>query len=51
MQPKAKNPKRAEALIAVMMLVGVAGLVGFGVAYIMVTPDWVYGLTLGIGTL
>jgi ubiquinol-cytochrome c reductase iron-sulfur subunit len=34
-----------------MMLVGVAGLVAFGVAYIMVTPDWIYGLTLGIGTL
>jgi len=51
MQPKAKNPKRAEALSALMMLVGVASLVAFGVAYIMVTPDWVYGLTLGIGTL
>ena len=51
MQPKAKNPRRAEAMIAVAMLVGVGGLVGFGVAYIVVTPDWIYGLTLGIGTL
>ena len=38
-------------MIAVAMLVGVGGLVGFGVAYIVVTPDWIYGLTLGIGTL
>jgi hypothetical protein len=27
MQPKAKNPRRAEAMIAVAMLVGVGGLV------------------------
>jgi len=50
MQPKARNPKRLETALALLMLVGIGSLVGFAVAYFMNANAWIYGATLGVGT-
>ena len=51
MQPLARNPERSERIIAVMMLLGVAGLVGFCVAFWYNADPWVLGVTMGGGVL
>ena len=49
MQPLARNPQRMELAIGLAMLVGIAGIIGFGVAYWYNADSWVLGLTLGGG--
>jgi ubiquinol-cytochrome c reductase iron-sulfur subunit len=51
MQPKARNPKRAEVLIALAMLLGIGFLVGFAVAYLKNWAPWIMGATMGAGAL
>jgi ubiquinol-cytochrome c reductase iron-sulfur subunit len=51
MQPLARNPQRMERLIALVMLLGIAGIIGFGVAYWYNAAPWIYGVTLGGGVL
>jgi ubiquinol-cytochrome c reductase iron-sulfur subunit len=51
MQPLARNPERTERFIAFAMLVGLAGVIGFGVAYWYNADPWVLGVTLGGGVL
>jgi ubiquinol-cytochrome c reductase iron-sulfur subunit len=40
-----------EQLIAIVMLLGIVGIIGFGVAYWYNADPWVYGVTLGGGVL
>jgi len=50
LQVSAKNPQRTESLIALLFVVGIAGMVAFGVVYwINISKYWAYGLTLGVG--
>ena len=51
MQPLARNPERMERVIALAMIVGLIGIIGFGVAYWFNADPWVYGVTLGTGVL
>jgi len=51
MQPKARNPKRTEALLALVMLLGIASLIGFIVAYFMNAESWIMGAFMGAGAL
>ena len=51
MQPLARNPERTERIIALMMLLGLAGFIGFGVAYWFNADAWVYGATIGTGAV
>ena len=51
MQPLARDPQSMERKIALVMLLGIAGIVGFGVAFWYDANAWVYGATLGAGTL
>jgi ubiquinol-cytochrome c reductase iron-sulfur subunit len=45
----AKNPSRAEALIALILLVGIVLTAGFGVAYWQNWNPWAIGFTMGGG--
>lgn len=45
----ARHPQRAERLIAVILLIGVAGVAAFGAAYVQDAKPWVLGVTLGVG--
>ena len=49
MQDAARYPRRAEAIIALFFLVGIAGVAAFGGAYVQAAPSWILALTLGIG--
>ena len=51
MQPLARNPQRMERMIAFAMLLGTAGIIGFGVAYWYDAKPWVLGATMGVGVL
>jgi ubiquinol-cytochrome c reductase iron-sulfur subunit len=45
----ARHPQRTERLIAVILLVGIAGVAGFGAAYTVNAKPWVLALTFGVG--
>jgi ubiquinol-cytochrome c reductase iron-sulfur subunit len=45
----ARNPSRAEALIAIILLVGIVLIAGFGAAYWQNWRPWAIGLTMGAG--
>jgi ubiquinol-cytochrome c reductase iron-sulfur subunit len=45
----AKNPSRAEAIIAVILVVGIVMTIGFGVAYTQNWNPWILGGTMGAG--
>jgi ubiquinol-cytochrome c reductase iron-sulfur subunit len=45
----AKNPARAEAIIALILLVGTVVIAGFGVAYWQNWNPWAIGCTMGVG--
>jgi ubiquinol-cytochrome c reductase iron-sulfur subunit len=45
----AKNPARAEAIIALILLVGIVVTAGFGVAYWQNWNPWAIGCTMGVG--
>jgi len=45
----AKNPSRAEAIIALILLVGVVMIAGFGAAYWQNWNPWAIGCTMGVG--
>ncbi|MGH9082417.1 MAG: Rieske 2Fe-2S domain-containing protein [Acidimicrobiales bacterium] len=49
MQDAARYPRRAEAIIALVLLVGIAGLAGFGAAYTEAAPPWTLAVSLGVG--
>ncbi len=49
--PSARNPKRMELLAALAMIVGMAGFVGFIVAYWVDAVDQWEAFTLGVGML
>jgi len=49
MQEAARNPQQAERIIAVLMLIGIAGIVGFGAAYWQNATPWIIAVTLGVG--
>ena len=49
LQELARHPQRTERLIAVLMLLGIAGVVGFGIAYVDNAKPWVLGFTMGVG--
>jgi len=49
MQAAARNPRQAERIIAVLMLIGIAGIVGFGAAYWQNAKPWIIAVTLGVG--
>jgi ubiquinol-cytochrome c reductase iron-sulfur subunit len=51
MQPKARNPKRTEALLALVMLLGIGSMVGFVVAYFVNAQSWIMGALMGAGAL
>jgi ubiquinol-cytochrome c reductase iron-sulfur subunit len=45
----AKNPSRAEAIIALILFVGIVMTAGFGVAYWQNWNPWAIGCTMGVG--
>ncbi len=45
----ARNPKRAEGIIALILVVAIVFVVGFGVAYTQNWDPWVIGGTVGAG--
>jgi ubiquinol-cytochrome c reductase iron-sulfur subunit len=45
----AKNPSRAEAIIALILVVGIVMTAGFGVAYWQNWNPWAIGCTMGVG--
>ncbi|MDA8359645.1 MAG: Rieske (2Fe-2S) protein [Actinomycetota bacterium] len=45
----ARNPRQTERIIAVIMLVGIAGVIGFGAAYWQNSTPWILAVTLGGG--
>jgi ubiquinol-cytochrome c reductase iron-sulfur subunit len=47
----AKNPSRAEAIIALILVVAIVMIVGFGVAYWQNWNPWAIGATMGAGLL
>jgi ubiquinol-cytochrome c reductase iron-sulfur subunit len=49
MREAARHPKRAERLIALVLLVGIAGVVAFGAAYWQNAAPWIMAVTLGVG--
>jgi len=51
MQPSARNPERTERYIALTMVLGIAGCIGFGWAYWVNAEPWILGATLGAGAL
>jgi len=49
MQPAARHPERTERMIAVIMLIGIAGVIGFGAAYWQNATPRIIAVTLGVG--
>ncbi|MHB8220038.1 MAG: Rieske 2Fe-2S domain-containing protein [Acidimicrobiales bacterium] len=49
MKEAARHPQQAERIIAVLMLIGIAGIVGFGAAYWQNAKPWIIAVTLGVG--
>jgi ubiquinol-cytochrome c reductase iron-sulfur subunit len=49
LQPAARHPRRVENIITIAFLLGIVGVIGFGVAYWVNAKPWVIGLTLGLG--
>jgi len=49
LQPASRHPKRAEAMIAVTMFLGLVLCAGFGAAYWVNAAPWTLGATLGGG--
>ncbi len=47
--PAARNPARTEALLAVLMFLGICAMAAFGAAYVENMANWVLGITLGGG--
>jgi ubiquinol-cytochrome c reductase iron-sulfur subunit len=45
----AKNPSRAEAIIALILVVGIVMTIGFGVAFTQNWNPWILGGTMGAG--
>lgn len=45
----AKNPSRAEAIIALILVVGIVMIAGFGAAYWQNWNPWAIGCTMGVG--
>jgi ubiquinol-cytochrome c reductase iron-sulfur subunit len=45
----AKNPSRAEGIIALILVVGIVMVVGFGIAYTQNWNPWAIGGTMGAG--
>jgi len=49
MQAAARHPVRTERIIAVIFLVGIAGVAGFGAAYTQNAKPWVLAVTMAVG--
>jgi ubiquinol-cytochrome c reductase iron-sulfur subunit len=49
MQDAARHPQRVEGFVAVIFLVGIAGVAGFGAAYWLNASPWVLAVSLGVG--
>jgi len=49
MQPATRHPQRAEGIIGLFFLLGIAGVAGFGAAYWVDAEPWVIATTFGIG--
>jgi ubiquinol-cytochrome c reductase iron-sulfur subunit len=45
----ARHPERSERIIALILLVGIAGVAGFGAAYVEAAPPIWLAVTLGVG--
>ncbi len=51
LQPAARHPARAQGLIALILVVGIGGVVAFGAAYVVNASSWVLGVTMAVGLL
>ncbi|MGA7835963.1 MAG: Rieske 2Fe-2S domain-containing protein [Acidimicrobiales bacterium] len=49
LQPAAKNPATVEGVTAVLFLLGILGVAGFGAAYWVNAKPWILGATIGAG--
>jgi ubiquinol-cytochrome c reductase iron-sulfur subunit len=49
LQDSALHPQRTEKLIAVFLLLGIAGVAGFGAAYWQNADPWIQAVTFGAG--
>ncbi|MDA8071502.1 MAG: Rieske (2Fe-2S) protein [Actinomycetota bacterium] len=49
LQPLAKHPKRAEATVAVLLVIGLLGFAAYGAVYWVGGQPQVEGITMGIG--
>ncbi len=49
LQPYAKDPRRAERLIAVMLVIGILGVAGYGAVYWQGGQNQLEGIFLGVG--
>jgi ubiquinol-cytochrome c reductase iron-sulfur subunit len=49
MQDFARHPERTERFIALFLLVGIAGVIGFGAAYWQNASPWIIAVCLGVG--
>lgn len=49
MQDAARYPRRTEIIVALFLLVGIAGVVAFGAAYVDAAPSWILALSMGVG--
>ena len=49
LQPAAKNPQTVEGVIAVMFVLGLLAVAGFGAAYWVNAKPWILGATMGMG--
>jgi ubiquinol-cytochrome c reductase iron-sulfur subunit len=49
LQPAAKNPETVSGVIAVLFVLGMLGVAGFGAAYWVNAKPWIIGATMGIG--
>ena len=49
MQPAARYPDRVQGIIALALLVGIAGVIGFGWAYWVNATPWILAVTMGVG--
>lgn len=51
LQPAVRHPRRAERIIAIILLGGIAGVAAFGACYWQGLNDWTLGVSLGGGLL
>ncbi|MDE3064741.1 MAG: Rieske 2Fe-2S domain-containing protein [Acidobacteriota bacterium] len=49
LQPASRRPQRAEAVIAVTLLLGLVAMAGFGACYWVNAAPWTLGATMGAG--